>query len=358
METTTETAPVTPVAPPPAEVFAPKVQAKDVERSTDTFLVDPRLLTINLADNGRFEAPSQKRVKELADSLANDGQIQAIRVRKGPDSTLRVTVGFHRALAAIHGIETGLLSPDFKIRYELDAATLQDQDQYLTNVSENRQRAELTIMDKAAIYARLTAPVESGGFGMTSKDAAEKLGHKKSWGSAVSYILELPKSYQKLLHQGRVSAEMGYEVAKAGEKVYPVVDKLIEKSNGGVIQLGVWRDALRKFREKLAENGGEVDAASTSAAEEVLSPTTRQDGEIGDKKKAKKKAAADGEEGEAPAVKRTVAGAKKFLESYIEASEDKKSGGSKTAAKFLSFLGGKGSDSSMTKFLNSLAFTE
>jgi ParB/RepB/Spo0J family partition protein len=319
-----------------------------------SFLIDPHLLTIDYSRNGRFSEPDQKKIKELASSFATNGQLQNICVKEDASGSLTVIYGFHRALAGVWGMDNGILPSDFKIRYDLAQPDADDMSVFLTNVAENAERSELTVMDEAYIYNRLTTE-----FSMSSKEASEKLGHKKNWGNAVSKLLSLPRNIQKLIHLGRISGEAGYEVAMAGEEGVKVMIGLIAKVEGGAVLLPVWREAWRKHAEaNRAENEAAVSAGG-------LEETTAQDDNISDDggtgKKKKKKAGKKAGSGEV-VLKRTAADLKRFLTETIEGLEVKDSTGQdgkgtvayKVAKKLLDYTAGKGSDASFKKFLLSL----
>jgi hypothetical protein len=68
----------------PAGTTSPDVESPQVKRTdlgeAGAYLVPPSLLTIDLSRNSRFEEPDAKKIKELAASFADQGQLQPIKV--------------------------------------------------------------------------------------------------------------------------------------------------------------------------------------------------------------------------------------------------------------------------------------
>jgi len=329
------TAQAPPLPAPSLEVVA--VDREDITQAKTTFLVDPSLLTIDFSRNGRYAEPNQKKVKEYAESFAERGQLHPIRVKK-VNSGLVVTYGFHRALAGIFGIDSGLLPSDWKIRYELDE-TETDQDSFLSNVAENAEHQKLTVMDEATIYRKLTSPVPDG-FAMTSAEACKALGKKPRFANSVMHLFSLPKRIQKAVHEGRVSGECGYEVAMTGELGLTVLDKLLSKSER-VLQ-GDWREAMREAKE-----AGKAGSDGYSERSGGMEGDAAESGDVvatGRKKKKVKR----GSEERVP--KRTMKEVLGILDEVITAKE----GGVDAAKKLKAICAGRGTANSAVKYIQTL----
>jgi hypothetical protein len=314
---------------PPMDMI--QVSRDSTESAKTTFLVDPRLLTIDLSLNGRFDEPDAKKVKSYAQGFADPaiGQLQPIRAKKVGGGLL-VTFGTHRALAGVYGIQQGLLPEDWKIRYELDESE-DAKTSFLKNVAENQEQAPLTFMDKAHNYVKMVTE-----FGMTPAEASARLGHKARFGNAVEHIMTLPKKVHKRIHAGDISGELAYEVAMAGERGLTVLLKMLEKSTTGKVLRHDWQEAMREDKEaNYTESNGGVGDDVTG------------EGEVGDRKKKKKKKGAEDR-----TAQRTLKQVNEILDEVIALGKD--APGFAVAKKLRDINGGKGSAKAAVKFIQTL----
>lgn len=203
---------------------------------SNTYNIDPRLLVIRLEENGRDKAPSKEAIQAKAESMASVGQLQPIKVRReGKD--LVVVFGYTRTLGAIHGIETGILPPDFKIRYEI--TDIVGREALLANIAENAQHNSLTPLDYAHNMKRL---IEE--FGMSQNEVCKSLGKSRSWGTWIADLMRSSSHIQALVHEGKMTLECCHLVASTEESLSVKVMDCLEK-NGLDYTAGNFKHALR-----------------------------------------------------------------------------------------------------------------
>lgn len=205
---------------------------------SNTYNIDPRLLVIRLEENGRDKAPSKEAIQAKAESMASVGQLQPIKVRReGKD--LVVVFGYTRTLGAIHGIETGILPPDFKIRYEV--TDIVGKEALLANIAENAQHNSLTPLDYAHNMKRL---IEE--FGMSQNEVCKALGKSRSWGTWIADLMKSNPWIQSLVHEGKMTLECCHLVASTEETLSrKVLDHLTMEELD--YTAGNFKHALRKF---------------------------------------------------------------------------------------------------------------
>jgi ParB/RepB/Spo0J family partition protein len=242
-----------------------------VSRS-NVYNIDPRLLKVDTSSNARFKAPSDEALDEMAKSLAADGQIQPIGVRReGKD--LEVVYGFHRTLGAIHGINAGILPEDFTLRYEI-VKEKDPEKLYMMRVGENLDRVDLTSMDKARIVGELRDK-----YGLSQKEISVRLNKTESWVSQIVTLLDIPEAWQELIHAGRMSAQMiaqEYAPNPNKDRAIESINRLIK--SGVPINSGTFRKTLRDVLEEHGEldpsndpttTAGETEEENTVAAEKT-----------------------------------------------------------------------------------------
>ena len=141
-----------------------------------------------------------KQIAELAESIRDKGVLQPLLVRAAPDGTYEIIAGERRWRAAqrakVHQVP--VIIKEFTDTEVLEVALV-----------ENLQRADLTPMEEAEGYQRL-----SDEFGHTQEALAEALGKSRAHVANMIRLLSLPESVKQLLDQG--SLTMGHARALIG----------------------------------------------------------------------------------------------------------------------------------------------
>ncbi len=336
MQSTEALAPAEPIEPAPEPI---KVMAKDVHKQAITFTVAPHLLTPNRA-NIRYKKPTEARLRHLAESLAENGQIQPLGVEKLPGSALGIVHGNNRWAAAMYGIEHGILPDYWEIRYELvDIAD--DAARRKKNITENVEREDLSPIELAMAF---DAYVKDG---YSQRDAAALLGKKSAWGNAAKYLLQLPEKYKDMVHDGRMSAELGFEIMAAPEGQAEKVLKTI-RAKGLPLNRPSFRAELREISDAELPPNNEAEALAPDNVTEP--PETRI--------QATKKVATGRKKQGNKSTKRSTTDQRKFWQPYAEGGEKYTPTMMAVGKVMLEFAMGKCSDKRMAAFVATLKISK
>jgi len=150
---------------------------------------------------------NEAQLRELADSVAANGVLQPVIVRRGGVGH-ELVAGERRVRAArLAGLDE---IPAIVRRYD-------DEQVLVLSLVENVQRADLNPIDKAAAYRRLVAQL-----GATQEEVARRLGLNRSSVANMIRLLDLPAEVQDLVRAGALS--MGH--ARAILALEDEVDRL------------------------------------------------------------------------------------------------------------------------------------
>ena len=152
----------------------------------------------------------EKEIKELSESIKNQGLIQPIVVREAPNNTYEIVAGERRwracQMAGLHSINCVVMSVDEKNIYELA-------------LIENIQRENLNIVEEAQAYKNLIQLNN-----IKSEDLSKKIGKSSSHISNLIRILELDDEIHQMIIDKKIS--MGHARALIG--VPNAIDKAKE----------------------------------------------------------------------------------------------------------------------------------
>jgi ParB family chromosome partitioning protein len=141
-----------------------------------------------------------KEIKELSESIKNQGLIQPIVVRETSDSMYEIIAGERRwracQLAGLHSVNCVVMSVDDKNVYELA-------------LIENIQRENLNVVEEAKAYKNL---IELNG--MKNEELSNKIGKSSSHISNLIRLLDLDDEIQQMIINGKIS--MGHARALIG----------------------------------------------------------------------------------------------------------------------------------------------
>jgi len=156
----------------------------------------------------------EKEIKELSDSIKNQGLIQPIVVRETPGNMYEIIAGERRwracQIAGLHSVNCVVMSVDDKSVYELA-------------LIENIQRENLNIVEEAKAYKNL---IELNG--IKNEELSKKIGKSSSHISNLIRILDLDEEIHQMIIDGKIS--MGHARALIGvpnavEKAKEIVEK-------------------------------------------------------------------------------------------------------------------------------------
>src|SRR5262245_8955129 len=77
---------------------AVKLDAGDVKK-TDLLHIDPDEIVVDESLNGRWQPHSEEDIDSLAQSIANETQLEPVQVRKLADNRVQLVLGYRRLLA-------------------------------------------------------------------------------------------------------------------------------------------------------------------------------------------------------------------------------------------------------------------
>ena len=176
-----------PAAAPPAESPAPAARPSPVRA--------PLTLPIGQLKAGRMQPRTTfEDMEALVDSVKEFGLLQPILVRPvaGQADAYEIVAGERRWRAAQ---KAQLHEVPVVVR------TMGDQDALQLGLIENLQRADLTAVDEALGYRRL-----SDEFKQTQEDIAKTVGKSRPHVANTVRLLELPGAVQEMIRRGELSA--------------------------------------------------------------------------------------------------------------------------------------------------------
>ena len=142
----------------------------------------------------------EKEIKELSNSIKNQGLIQPIVVREIENNEYEIIAGERRwracQLAGLHSVECVVMSVSEESVYELALV-------------ENIQRQNLNVVEEAKAYKNLIRINN-----LKNEDLAKKLGKSSSHISNLIRILELDDEIHQMIIEGKIS--MGHARALIG----------------------------------------------------------------------------------------------------------------------------------------------
>ena len=142
----------------------------------------------------------EKEIKELSESIKNQGLIQPIVVRETSSNMYEIIAGERRwracQLAGLHSVNCVVMSVDDKSVYELA-------------LIENIQRENLNVVEEAKAYKNL---IELNG--IKNEELSKKIGKSSSHISNLIRILDLDEEIHQMIIDGKIS--MGHARALIG----------------------------------------------------------------------------------------------------------------------------------------------
>ncbi len=146
---------------------------------------------------------NEAALKELADSITQNGLLQPIKVRPDNAGKFMIVCGERRwrahQLAGIKTIKADVVGAD-----ELDDNSLA-----IAAIVENLQRADISPLEEAKAFQRMLDT------GMTAEELGKRLGLKQSWRiTERTSLLKIRPQYQDLLAKGIITPSQAFEMSR------------------------------------------------------------------------------------------------------------------------------------------------
>lgn len=217
-----------------------KLNAGDVGRS-DEFLIDPKEILVDDALNGRWQPHDDEAVQKMAKSFEEEGQLQAVQVRRVHDNKVQLVLGYRRWNAAKLYNERHADSP---MKLKCKVVIVNDEEAFRRNIVENRERAECSPIDDAHNQRRLRE-----GFGWTDTKIAEFYHVSPPYIGVLKKMLTLPNDVQSLVHARKLSVQAATGLADLPAEEQKQI--LTEGKTEGLTSQSV----VKQVREKKIEKG-------------------------------------------------------------------------------------------------------
>jgi hypothetical protein len=203
---------------------------EDVKRG-DLFMIDPYQIIVKEELRGRHFPPTEQMIIDMALSMMENGQRQAVECRKVENDKLLLVLGFTRTAAA-RLIREGFIHPEtneqvvdteFKIKVIITDAN--DQKAFLNNIVENAHRNQTSAIDDAFNQHRLRDQ-----YGLSDSEIRHLFQYRdQNKVGRLRKLLSIPTQAQSLVHEGRLPVQAALDILEiedetarneAWEKVY------------------------------------------------------------------------------------------------------------------------------------------
>ena len=233
--------------------MAVSIKTEHEVKRTDMFGVDPFDIVVKEELRGRWEAPTEKEILDMAMSLMTHGQRQPVEVRKQPDKRPVLTLGFTRTAAA-RLIRTGFKDTDgvdqkdenFILKCIVSDA---DEEQaFFHNIVENAHRNATSHIDDAHNQAKMRDK-----YMKSNAEIAKIYRITEDWVGRLQRILMLPKEIQMMIHLKKMPMGAGLDLLDLPEEKQKSAIEAAVKSNGkvdGTVIREQVRDHLLNDEEK------------------------------------------------------------------------------------------------------------
>jgi len=238
--------------------------------------------------NGRHFGHDPKTIRNLAESILTQGQLQPVIVRKNKETgEIALSAGFCRYLAI------KLINEDKELSSHLNGEELfikairedqSDADAFVLNLRENKDRKATSLIDDAYNHQRLRKE-----FGWTNIKIATEYHCTAVWVGQLSKLLKLSADIQKRVHSGEIPPSIAIQLADLSPedqddviaqaeadgvslKLDDVKDKIRESRANGDDGDNVARSLkqIRKYLESVKTDKKEDDSATSTLANDFL----------------------------------------------------------------------------------------
>lgn len=197
--------------------MAATIVAGDDAKRGDQWFVDPYKVIVKEELRGRFKPPTEQQIIELAVSMMDNGQQQAVQVRKLKSNEIQLNLGFTRTAAArliragFTDLE-GVFRQDENFKLKVVVSDANDEQAFRNNIVENAHRNQTSPIDDAHNQHRLRER-----YGMEDGDITKlyRYGDPNKV-ARLRRLLQLPRPLQDRVHEYAVTeGKSGLPVAAA-----------------------------------------------------------------------------------------------------------------------------------------------
>lgn len=227
--------------------MAVKINAGSEVKRGDMYFVDPYEIIIKEELRGRHTPPTPEQIMELAISMVENGQRQAVECRKTIGDRLLLNLGFTRTAAA-RLIRTGFEDasgknyhdPNFLVKVTLSDAN--DEEAFYHNIIENCHRNATTPIDDAHNQRTMRDK-----YGKTNEEIAKKYQYPDTQKVVrLQKLLQLSAEMQQKVHDGTLPVSAALDLLELPEdKQKEAIAAATKATNGKVVASAV-RDQVRE----------------------------------------------------------------------------------------------------------------
>jgi ParB-like chromosome segregation protein Spo0J len=222
-------------------------------RRTQHFVLNPFDVLIDENSRGRFIAPSDEQIVEMAVSMHKNGQISPVECRRSvPDLRPVLVLGFTRTAAArlirsgfdavIDDQPTRVHDPAFLLK--VNVVENNDESAFLRNIEENKARNATSIIDDVHNWQKL-----ADRYGRSDAEIAKIYGVSASYVSRNRKLLRLGFATQVAVHRGELPVTAALTLAdEVPERDHEAILQAVKAHDGDVTGTGV----VRHLRELAA----------------------------------------------------------------------------------------------------------
>ena len=204
--------------------MAIELAVEDVKR-TDELMVWPDDIEVDWKSSGRFfkTKPNDPETEELARKIIDQGQLQSIGCRRGPDKKLYLAFGFRRWTAI--KLINEKLQPDNPMRVRVHLFPGNEADAFTRNITENRDRRQVTVLDDANNQNILRER-----FQWDDEKIATFYGCTTAYVGQLATILLLCEAVKKAIQSGFLAPTAALKLAQQGlneEQQHAILESLL-----------------------------------------------------------------------------------------------------------------------------------
>ena len=220
-----------------------KISAGDFKKG-DLFLIDPNEIVVDAAINGRAESHTYEEIASLAASIMQHGQQQPCVVRRIEGNKVQLVSGYgrHRAVMLIN---KGKPAQPFPLKCTVTICN--DEQAFLRNIAENRERRSYNAIDDAYNQQRLREV-----YGWSEKAIQELYDRSAPHINNLRKLLRLDKKAQKKVSQKKMSVATALDLA---ELPAPAQQETLDSATDATGHVN-GRQVRETVRKKKQEQGG------------------------------------------------------------------------------------------------------